>query len=888
MNSKRQLIRNPLFLAIGAAMASGMVQATPIVVDSDQDAVVGTTPSLCTLRAAVASANEANAYDGCISGTSGVDEIVFDGALAESTITLSQGHIEITNSLTITGLGADQLTVDAASASRHFDVDFSNGQDAQTLVISGISLVNGEVGGGEDGGAIRMVTPVGAVGAGYSADLTLEDVLLENNTADGNGGAVALVTRDCGGLTIRDSLLSGNQSGNFGGAVYFATWLSCAMEVEQTTISGNTNTSGHGGGIFLITSNGGADDPNTPTLVLRESSLTGNQSNGIGGGFAMYVESSAVLEVEDSTVSGNTAGTRGGGGILYSYSAANWHDELSVQISESAFNDNHASHSGGFSFSAPNGQAAYSGSIDVEDSEFVGNRVDGDFGGAYILLSEGNITMARSLFEDNRTYEVCPSLGSCFNYGTDAGLAIVGPISGTARVEDSVITGNIAEGEHGGLRILAARDAQIISSEVSDNEANTNPGVTLVVNDPDASALIENSTISGNTGDGSRGGVDFLDLYVPSQGGDLRIHHSTIVHNEAGDYSGVRFATTGSCQVQNSIIANNDTTGGLYTDLSGGCTATYSLIGDSGGSDYIDGGGNIVDQDPELDPLALNGTTGLTRTHALRFGSPAVIAGDPSFTPPPNYDQRGAPFARLYGSAPDMGAYESPPRAVFVLADLDFGEVSVNTTSVPVAATVENPGGPAVDGIVPGPVGGPDAGHFAIDSENCSGQTLNAGETCDIYLTFTPDSRRAFEADLALDFDGHGEAAVPLTLHGLGSGPSIAVTPSPLDFGVVMVGATTGPQALTVENIGEEVMEITGIGGLGAPFALETTGTCGTFPATVNSGTSCTLDFSFSPTQAGQFLDGIVVQSNAFDGDAGFVAMGTAVGDDIFQDRFED
>ena len=46
-----------------------------------------------------------------------------------------------------------------------------------------------------------------------------------------------------------------------------------------------------------------------------------------------------------------------------------------------------------------------------------------------------------------------------------------------------------------------------------------------------------------------------------------------------------------------------------------------------------------------LGPLQDNG--GPTFTHALLPGSPAINAGDPDFTPPPFFDQRGAGFGRV-------------------------------------------------------------------------------------------------------------------------------------------------------------------------------------------------------------------------------------------------
>ena len=48
----------------------------------------------------------------------------------------------------------------------------------------------------------------------------------------------------------------------------------------------------------------------------------------------------------------------------------------------------------------------------------------------------------------------------------------------------------------------------------------------------------------------------------------------------------------------------------------------------------------------------------LFRSHELLSGSPAIDAGDPSFTPPPDYDQRGSGFSRVVNGRVDIGAFE--------------------------------------------------------------------------------------------------------------------------------------------------------------------------------------------------------------------------------------
>ena len=81
----------------------------------------------------------------------------------------------------------------------------------------------------------------------------------------------------------------------------------------------------------------------------------------------------------------------------------------------------------------------------------------------------------------------------------------------------------------------------------------------------------------------------------------------------------------------------------------------YNLSSDNGGG-YLTGPGDQINTDPMFGPLQDNG--GPTFTHALLPGSPAINAGDPSFTPPPLYDQRGPGFDRVVNGRIDIGSFE--------------------------------------------------------------------------------------------------------------------------------------------------------------------------------------------------------------------------------------
>ena len=81
----------------------------------------------------------------------------------------------------------------------------------------------------------------------------------------------------------------------------------------------------------------------------------------------------------------------------------------------------------------------------------------------------------------------------------------------------------------------------------------------------------------------------------------------------------------------------------------------YNLSSDDGGG-FLTGPGDQINTDPLVGPLRDNG--GPTLTHKLLSGSPAIDAGDPSFTPPPFYDQRGPGFDRVVNGRIDTGSFE--------------------------------------------------------------------------------------------------------------------------------------------------------------------------------------------------------------------------------------
>src|SRR5262245_565297 len=89
-----------------------------------------------SLRAAVA---RANAHPGA-------DTIDSDSGLT-GTIALTGGELDLTDDLTITGPGADKLTVSGSNLSRVFQVEAG-----ETVSISGLTIAGGNAGTGNGGG----------------------------------------------------------------------------------------------------------------------------------------------------------------------------------------------------------------------------------------------------------------------------------------------------------------------------------------------------------------------------------------------------------------------------------------------------------------------------------------------------------------------------------------------------------------------------------------------------------------------------------------------------------------------------------------------------------------------------------------------------------------
>jgi len=242
------------------------------------------------------------------------------------------------------------------------------------------------------------------------------------------------------------------------------------------------------------------------------------------------------------------------------------------------------------------------------------------------ILNAGTLTVSSSTVRDNTGVALDHFGGGIFN-------------DGTLTLNNSTVSNNAAL-SGGGIRNHGT--ATLNSSTVSGNSTFSGGGGIANV----GTLTIDNSTISGNTDGSVGGGIDNFSA------GTLTLASSTVTGN-SGVFGGGIANAGGSLSLKNTIVAKNTASGS-----GGDCIGSPPIISagnnlDSDGSCGLTGSGDISGVDLLVGPLADNG--GLTKTHPLLAGSPAIDAGS-SDCPPPFADQRGV--ARPQGAACDIGAFE--------------------------------------------------------------------------------------------------------------------------------------------------------------------------------------------------------------------------------------
>lgn len=613
------------------------------------------------------------------------ETITFATQLAGLTIVLTD-EINITDDLSITGLGADQLTLDGNGNSRIFNVDDGNTNTSINVEMSYLTLTNGYA---ENGGAILNNENLSVLNSKISKNeaiengggiyhvaglLTINETTFAENLANESGGGIYNSTQD---LVISKSTFYRNFAEMSGGGIYASQGVSKYEIREQSeplvryqvsttselqlipvislfpeydleynfiTIRDShfiENSAMNGGGLFSkytiapnswwgdvilyssITTENSERTKSEFTIV--DSTFTGNSAVDDGGGIFNY---SGLLEMSNSSITNNSA-IRSGGGIKN-------HDRLTIK--ESTVSNNIAGSKGG-------GISNYH-NLYIEKSTISNNTA---LAGGGIEIRLGSLTFKNSTLNNN--------------IATSNGGGIYS-LDGSVSIKNSTISKNHAGVSGGGIYssnyFILDSEALTFSTEKPANPATTNEVGSPVLNPlisttsslialPINKLEITNSTITGNSAEHSGGGI---------------------VDSRQGRYSE-------DPTITNSIVAGNIAE--TSPQIEGIFTSNTSII-----QDRVDG---------LLDPTLRN-NGGPTKTHALLAGSAAINAGDNTAATDAGLinDQRGTGYKRVFDGTVDIGAYEFYEYSLVVdtNSDLDDGDYSRGRLSLREAIRLAN------------------------------------------------------------------------------------------------------------------------------------------------------------------------------------------------------
>jgi hypothetical protein len=442
----------------------------------------------------------------------------------------------------------------------------------------------------------------------------------------------------------------------------------------------------------LVTANtgGGVNSVQPGNLTIRRSTILANPL-----GVGLYNDAGSTATLETTTISGHTFG--GGSGItnramltvransVISDNVVNsgnggsaiWNagSQANVQIFDSTIRNNRTTN--------PNFTAAAAiynlagGRMTITDS-VIAENIGGTFGGGILNnCNAGQLTISRCTIRDNRVLSP---------FGQGIGLMTLS----TCVITDTLFRGNVggSSSRGGGLSFsggapLTLRDCTFVNNQAANGSAihvsgmatiercafhgNTSGvqfgdvGGAVVLGSP---TTMTNCTISGNLGNPG-GGLD------TGQGPSLT--NVTIFGNNGIGLT-IRTSFGTPVSLRNTIVAGNT---GPECAVSGPMTTLGNNIAGDGTCGLTDPT-DLPNTDPLLGPLAANG--GLSLTHRLRLGSPAIDAANAAACP--NHDQRS--FARPADGDNngtiqcDIGAYEQQladcdNNGVFDLTDISAG-----------------------------------------------------------------------------------------------------------------------------------------------------------------------------------------------------------------------
>lgn len=464
---------------------------------------------MCLVLAFVASAH---ADTVTVPGAFPTIQAALDGAPAGSIIQLSPGtyHERIAmgpqHVLTLRGNPDDPgaVVLDGSGAG---DVIRMIGVTS-AVVVEGITVTGGTGNDGYGGGVFLS-----------GSNAVFRRCIFRNNTAANHGGGVCLL--ESGGL-FQECVFQDNSAGVYGGGVMLNLGSTTAFD-GCTFVNNRAGTimggAGSGGGVHV--------NDSSPTFVGCRFQDNHGKS---GGGILVlghWEEPESVVTIENSALVGNVAyrdpgGPSGDGGGLHA------EDNVQVTLRRCQVTDNVANVGGGLH--------TYRARLEVRDSIVANNDAIDDGTGGYgggvagqsVNVSAparrpASVLISRSVVRNN----VALVGGGLFVQGD----FLAGTPNGILTVEDSLVDGNQADTQGGGIKVdhgdLALRGSHVLRNRVVAGGLTFGGGLVTAAG---SATTISDSTFAGNqSGPAGIGGGIYAD-----QGGRLDVTGSRFVGNLGG------------------------------------------------------------------------------------------------------------------------------------------------------------------------------------------------------------------------------------------------------------------------------------------------------------------------------------------------------------------
>lgn len=437
----------PLMLLLAGLFPSGLVSGATITVETNADVIVNNGD--CSLREAIINANK-NDQTGstdCAGGEAApgvTDEIIFDASTDNTSFVLTlngasenaaeTGDLDVTDSLIITGNGADSVTeIDGNATDRVFEV-----RNGARLQLFRLAVTNG--GAVTAGGGINV----------FDGRLDMTDAgVLSNNLSGGPGfinlqgaGIRALDALKLTRVSILGNGIEGTGNASaFGGGIYIGT--DASFVVTDSLIKGNiidtVDNTAAGAAVFNHPANAAISSSITGSILSGNQANTSGEGGASGGGINHQAGALTLSRVLLSNNAARRTGSGGGsvasGGAMIAFAP--------VQIVNTTVSGNR-SESVDTSFA---GGMSLSGGGTVNNVTITNNRVIADTGEVASgggLRGTGTLDVSNTIIAGNSSTNSSPDCGGSF---TSAGYNLIGDNSScsfTATTGDLV--GNVAGG----------------------------------------------------------------------------------------------------------------------------------------------------------------------------------------------------------------------------------------------------------------------------------------------------------------------------------------------------------------------------------------------------------------------------------------------------------